>query len=305
MATTPLPPPGSPPATHSVASSAGPAPAAPYLTATETLRATVRWLVTAAAGVGGVLVAGLQLTGLGSLGSEELLRLALALGGLFVALAAVGYMIMRASQILTDEWVTLADLQSERFDRRIRQDPQDPGDGSQVSNPHQNSVNSRLSKIRDKILRQLRTIRNRRDRQRSAVINSLYERLDLIREELFGSLAADISDLYARLMEANEQARRNPESPRAGSTTALQQAAGTVVAFANFYITRESFKTLRRQLAGASGVVVLGVLVFAYAANPPEPSSTVDKPAAVSPSSPSSPSPSSGSTSAPVPPGRR
>src|SRR3954454_10081241 len=148
-------------------SAPSPPSGAPYISATESLRSTIRWLLTAAAGIGGGLVGGLQLTGLGSLGRNELLRLILAIAGLIIALMAVGYMILRASQILTDEWVTLADLDSERFDRRVRQDS-----------------------------------RNRRDRQRLEILDRLYRRLDLVQEELFGPLATSVSELYAQLLQA-------------------------------------------------------------------------------------------------------
>jgi type IV secretory pathway VirB2 component (pilin) len=234
------------------------APAGTYATATETLRATIRWLVTAAAAVGGVLVAGLQLTGIGSLGRHDLLRLAVAVTGLVLALVAVGYMILRASQILTDEWVTLADLDSERFDQRVRRDST-----------------------------------ARRDRQRRDILERLYERLDLVGEELFGSLATDVSGLYAQLMQANQAARDDPDSARARTAGPLQQAAAAVVVFANFYITRERFKTLRRQLAGASVVVIIGVLMFAYAADPPKPAAPPTGPAVI-PQPTRAPAPASG-----------
>ena len=255
----------SPPAPPAGAAVAGVAPvgvaaAGPYVAATETLRSTVRWLVAAAAGVGGVLVAGLQLTGLGSLGRADLLRLGLAFGGLVVALTAVGYMILRASQILTDEWVTLADLDKEMFYRRIREGARE----------HDNAPAS----IRGRLRQRLERIRDRRDRQRSDIINGLSERLELIKEELFGSIAASVPDLYARLVQANEAARRNPQSCPARAAAPLQQAAGTVVAVANFYLTCQQFKRLRRQLATAAAVAVIGVLTFAYAANPAHPNST-------------------------------
>ncbi|OJF11915.1 hypothetical protein BG844_23575 [Couchioplanes caeruleus subsp. caeruleus] len=242
---------------------AGPAPADAYLAATEALRATTRWLVTAAAGVGAVLVAGLQLTGLGSLGSQEIPRLVAAFAGLVVALTGVGYMVLRASQILTTEWVTLADIEKDIFDHRVRQSAQRQSGGSRPK------FGDRIGRLRD-----------RRYRLRAAMIEGLKERLEFIAEELFGSLATSVPDLYAQLADANEAARGAPDSAPARSA-ALQQAAGTVVAFANFYITKEWFKVLRRQLAAASAVVIAGVLVFAYAANPPKPAEAAkEKPAA-------------------------
>ncbi|MEV6596077.1 hypothetical protein AB0M36_04335 [Actinoplanes sp. NPDC051346] len=244
----------------------GPAPADAYLAATEALRSTTRWLVSAAAGVGAILVAGLQLTGLGSLGSQELPRLTAAFAGLIVALTAVGYMVLRASQLLTTEWVTLADIEKDIFDHRVRQSAQ-----RQNGAPQPNFLD-RVGRLRD-----------RRYRLRAAMIEGLKERLEFIAEELFGSLATSVPDLYAQLADANEAARAAGGAAPARSAVALTQAAGTVVAFANFYITKEWFKVLRRQLAAASAVVVAGVLVFAYAANPPTPAEPAAgaKPAAI------------------------
>src|SRR6478735_3650820 len=86
-----------------------------YAAATQTLRTTVRWLITAAAGVGGALVAGLGLKGLGSLSFDDWPRLIAATVSMVAALASVGYMITRASRVLTDEWITLAQLNLEEF----------------------------------------------------------------------------------------------------------------------------------------------------------------------------------------------
>lgn len=239
-----------------------------YAAATETLRATVRWLVTAAAAVGGALVAGLQLTGIGSLGRGDLPRLCVAVTGLAAALLAVGYMVLRASQILTDEWVTLAELDIEKFQGRARGNP-----------------------------------KSRRDRQRRQILDGLYSQLEFVQDELFASLAPDVSALYAKLMRANEEARRDPGSVSAAAVGPLQQAASAVVEFANFYITRERLKQLRAQLGWAAAVTAVGVLVFAYAVSPPKPQvassgSTVDR----SPAAPAScPTPVPG---APVQPRR-
>ena len=98
---------------------AGVSRAASYATATDNLRAAARWLLTAAAAAGGVLVAGLQLTGLGSLGADDWPRLLVACLGLAVGLGAVGYMVFQASLMLTDEWISLAQLDLEMINRQL------------------------------------------------------------------------------------------------------------------------------------------------------------------------------------------
>ncbi|AGL15313.1 hypothetical protein [Actinoplanes sp. N902-109] len=248
------------------AGATGATAAEPYEAATQALRTATQWLIAAAAGVGGVLVAGLQLTGLGSLDDREFPRLAIALLGIVVALAAIGYMIRRASEILTIEWVTLADIDKEIFDQRIREGP-----------PHRPVTRAGLPGR----LSMVKNLRYRRDRQRREMLDDLRTRLDFIAEELFAAHAENVPDLYARLADANEAARNGQPARGAESAHELRQAASTVVAFANFYITRESFKALRRQLAGASAVVVIGILTFAYAAYPAAADDAGHEPAAM------------------------
>jgi len=92
-------------------------PAVTFAAATETLRSTARWLLTAAAGVGGLLIAGLQLTSLGSL-SLTAWRLWVGVGGVLLAVCGVAYLITRTSQLLTNEWITLAQLSVDDFQTR-------------------------------------------------------------------------------------------------------------------------------------------------------------------------------------------
>ena len=40
---------------------------------------------------------------------------------------------------------------------------------------------------------------------------------------------------------------------------------------ANYSYTRSGFESLRRRLAGAAAVFIAGIVIFAYAANPPKP----------------------------------
>ena len=89
--------------------------AASYATATNNLRTSTRWLLTAAAAAGAALVAGLQLTSIGSLGLSDWPRLIAAAAGLAAGLGAVGYMILQASLLLTDRWITLASLEYEQI----------------------------------------------------------------------------------------------------------------------------------------------------------------------------------------------
>ena len=85
---------------------------------TESLREAAKWLLAAAAGVGGVLVAGLQLSNLGELGADQWLRMMVALIGLALALVGVGWVIARAGACtLTAK--TLTKARGSRSSRRL------------------------------------------------------------------------------------------------------------------------------------------------------------------------------------------
>jgi len=211
-----------------------------YARATESLRAAAKWLLAALAAVGGILLASLQLTKLGSLGGADWPRLATAVTAAVLALAAVGYMIAATSRIFTDEWVTLADLDDEAFDRLL----QDPS-------------SSRKAASRVKLLKDARA------------------RIDNDRQELYAHIAVSVHDLYRELREANEAAR---EAARAATseaelTQALAHASlvravvNEVTDCANYHRTRLILRNLRPRLAAATAITVAAVLVFAYAAN--------------------------------------
>lgn len=213
----------------------GASPAASYATATSNLRAAARWLLTAAAASGGVLVAGLQLTRLGSLGAGDWPRLLFACLGLAAGLGAVGYQVYQASLMLTDEWITLAQLDLEVINRQLA----GPG--------------------------------RRRDRRRLEQIKKIRAELENYQDEFYGAVADSISDLYRRLIEANKNARESPSPAHAAAAARLKDVVDTVVQAANYAYARSAFAALRQRLIGAGAVFVGGIVIFAYAANPPAP----------------------------------
>lgn len=211
----------------------GASPAASYATATNNLRAAARWLLTAAAASGGVLVAGLQLTRLGSLGAGDLPRLLFACLGLAAGLGAVGYQVYQASLMLTDEWITLAQLDLEMINRQLA----GPG--------------------------------GRGGRLRAERIRKIRAELESYQDEFYGAVADSISDLYRRLIEANKNARESPSPAHAREAARLKDVVDTVVQAANYAYARLAFAALRQRLIGAGAVFVAGIVIFAYAANPP------------------------------------
>src|SRR5215472_4072299 len=77
----------------------------PFQQGIADLHTTARWIVTALAGVGGVLVAGVPLAGIGGL--PDLTADVIALSGLAVALIAIGVMIPMVSKVFTTPYITL------------------------------------------------------------------------------------------------------------------------------------------------------------------------------------------------------
>ena len=211
----------------------GASTSASYAMATYNLRAAARWLLTTAAAAGGVLVAGLQLTGLGSLGAGDWPRLLVACAGLAAGLGAVGYVIFQTSLMLTDEWITLAQLDLEVINRRLA--------GSS----------------------------RRRDRRRLERIKLIRGELENYQDEFYGSVADSLSDLYRRLIDANRQARESPTPEHAKAAADLREVVDIVAQAANYSYARSAFAALRQHLIFAGAVFVLGIVVFAYAANPP------------------------------------
>jgi hypothetical protein len=196
------------------------------------------------------MVAGLQLTSIGSLGPGDWPRLLSAAGGLAAGLGAVSYMIFQASLLLTDEWITLGQMQLEPFNQQLR----DPG---------------------------------RRDRRRSRVIARISSELQNYQDEFFGSVAKDIPDLYRQLIDANKKARESPGPEHAAAAADLKRTVDTLMQAANYSYTRSEFAVLRRRLAVAGAVFIAGIVVFAYAASLPEPAaSTARAPAAARQSPP-------------------
>jgi hypothetical protein len=207
--------------------------AASYATAADNLRAAARWLLTAVVAAGGVLVAGVQLTGLGSLGAGDWPRLLIACAGLAAGLGAVGYMVFQASLMLTDEWITLAQLDLEMIDRQLA--------GSA----------------------------RRGDRRRLERIKKIRSELESYQDEFYGSVAGSIADLYRRLIDANKQAREWPSPEHAKAAADLKEVVDTLAQAANYSYARSSFAALRQHLIWAGAVFVAGIVIFAYAANPP------------------------------------
>jgi hypothetical protein len=106
---------------------AGPAKAEashPYRTAIDELRSTARWLITTFAAVAGVLLAGVQLTGIGELEGDELTG---ALICAAVAIVGVALAIHGAARVLTTRSATpgalLTSKEAKKLHEAVAEDP--------------------------------------------------------------------------------------------------------------------------------------------------------------------------------------
>ncbi|WP_330766962.1 hypothetical protein [Rhodococcus sp. M8-35] len=199
-----------------------------YAAATESLRSATKWLLAAAAGVAGLLVAGLQLGGLGSLSSDDRLRLVIAVISLLLALVAVGAVIWRAAALLADEWITLAQLTSKEFRERLNSPLVEQPDTTRTSlpatSPAANQVGSAQGAVTVGTTSEVPVSPRRPSRERrrppkklpAGDVRVIYAELVTYREELYGDVAESPEDLYRQLIAVNDRLRAIPR-PHVGS----------------------------------------------------------------------------------------
>ncbi|MFI6567052.1 hypothetical protein [Streptomyces sp. NPDC050534] len=226
-----------------------------YTAALESLRSAAKWLLTAFAGIAAALAAGLQLTGIGELPATSW-RLWVAIVGIALALAALGFMAHSASAILTEDWVTLSAFTDQ-------------------------DVDSQFQDTRG-------LTRHRFDQVSMHIEDNRYE--------LYGHVAPDLAALHRRLREATEQidTSADPAARNAAVEQAavLRTVARDVAQCANYHATLQLFRSMKVKLAWASLVAAVALGAFAYAANPPKPSDPVDVRIHPAPTTPCSTPPS-------------
>jgi hypothetical protein len=262
-----------------------------YGAATQALESTAKWLVTAFAAVGALILGGLPLTGLGALGSSELPRLILAVASLVVAGVAVYYMIRETSGVFMTEWITLAELSDQAFDEQLRM-PDAVVDQQEVrtegSLARSTLQPTRVGRLRLQPPSALVSDAVRGDSIGSAKLRDLQDllkKIDLAREELYGHVARTIAELHRQLRSTNEtaakvaggevQLTRHDQDKLFARVQELRNAARDVVECANYHRTRQHFNALQKRLRWGVLIVAVSGLVFAYATNPPPKSEPV------------------------------
>jgi hypothetical protein len=204
-----------------------------YAAQLDVLRSTAKWLTAAFAGVGGTLVAGLQLTGMGELPVSSW-RFPVALVAVAVALASVGFMIRTASTVLTHEWLTLASFSDE----------------SVIRPPGRDDRRSRfIARARDELTYSRHELYG-------------YAAPDI--ERLHG--------LLRRADEAIWRSRPKSKAHATAVEQAamLRRAARDAVQYANYHYTLDLFRAMRTRIGIAAVAVAISATVFAYTTNPPK-----------------------------------
>jgi hypothetical protein len=265
----------------------------------KAIRDTTKWLVAAAAAVGGVVVAGLQLSNL----PVGLTATAMSLGGFTLALLGVAVIIFTAAGVLSVGFTTLGQLadlyESESERTRLERRWQERIDSATkkasrspvgFSGWLKNAVPRGGAWIVARVLRLIRPLRIRYAQLEGVTIAELIRYLERDAIVFSNGLAADIPELYRRLRETDEEIMRlhgetpsqiagegrqehvlPPEAPNAALVKAewrlakLETAAGTLIAFANQRIIEHRFDILKWAVRGGGIAVAVGVGLFAVA----------------------------------------
>ncbi|MFD9409388.1 hypothetical protein ACFWBN_20555 [Streptomyces sp. NPDC059989] len=224
-------------------------PGTSFEDATKNLQAAARWIVTALAAVGAVLVAGIPLTALGKVNGWAAV---FAFGSLFAALVAIGFAIPAVAKVFTTPYVTLTALTQDELPTRKGQDT------------------SRVAAIVEKI-----------HRSREELFGDQAEDLGVLHSRLKA-----VNDRLRRQRGARREDLENPGPPH-GALAApadvdmaheLRATAERVLDFANYEATRRIFVGLYRKLAFAGLIAVLGVSFYAYTVNRPSSSVVITSP---------------------------
>ncbi len=197
----------------------------------QRIRDAAKWLIGASAAVGAALIAGSQLSSIGLLPFGW--RLGLALVGVVVALLGVVVAIWLASQVLLPVGVTLGDLN----------DQWDKGKRADVRFFHQHP-------------RQLGTYKS------PAHLRDARDAAWDVREQKFAEMDKAASDQESKAAKeafdtADQEFRR------------LDDIIRMVLHTAQFEVLKDAFKRLLPKLMAVAGIAAGGIVLFAWAANPP------------------------------------
>ncbi|MCA1707483.1 MAG: hypothetical protein LC808_31130, partial [Actinobacteria bacterium] len=225
-------------------------------TPTAQLHETAKWIVAAFAAIGGLLIAGIQLPALGQLEvGWGLVSAGLAMA---VALAAVGWVIFLATDVLTNRYSSLREVDQARLDserklnRRARRRL-----GSDAAAIPAFIYASGLFK---QLPRDASYLFQDTEADDLAELYSLQTETHRILDGLL--VAPSVEDRDGRLWTSSDVADLQARAEQ------LDKAATRVVEYANDFTTRRAFRNLRRRIIIAGAVAAVAVSVFAWLVNP-------------------------------------
>jgi hypothetical protein len=197
----------------------------------DRIRDAGKWLIGASAAVGAVLIAGSQLSSIGQLAFGW--RLGVAIGGVMLALAAVVFAVWAAVQVLLPVGVTLDELKK-NWSANKRADVvffhENPG---QLGADSPEQLDQRWTRAWE--------VRVRRERELQSA-----------------SSDADRATKKASFDESDAEFRR------------VNGEVGTILQNAQYQLLQHRFGNILKQLLGAAALAAVGIMLFAWAANPPK-----------------------------------
>lgn len=205
----------------------------PYGAVSDKIRDAAKWLIAAAAAVGAAMIAGSQLSSIGELDLGE--RFAGAVAGAVVALAAVTYVLWQSVRVLVPVAVSLQELE------RIWNDPKPRADVQALKDTHS-----------------LASFDSPGELQKAAA--EAWTDVERARSDLGKAPDKAAQELAERRLEEAQTSYRE-----------LDDSRYAVQGYAAYELLRANFDTLLGKLLVAAVVGASGITVFAWAANPPEP----------------------------------
>ncbi len=255
------------------------------------IRDTTKWLVAAAAAVGAVIVAGLQLSNL-PYGTWASL---VAIAGFVLAIIGVAAVIFSAAEVLVVGYTTLGELADKPYEtesdvkrkRRLEGKIKELEEKNKFLSAARGmaSVRALLLRAKNRLRIALVNLRKlwhvRADEEKGVRNSEMTKRLDT-ETLIFSKFQAEgVPDLYGQIVRTynsyNEIVRDQGMLSKSGEldwprlaalewrARRLETAAGQVIAFANQAVIEQRFNRLKRSVGYGGLAVIAGVGLFALA----------------------------------------
>jgi hypothetical protein len=199
--------------------------------AVTSVQSAAKWVVAAFAAVGAILVTDLQIGGIGELSAEQPRRLVLALGAMTSALLAVAVVLILASLVLIPPRVSLSELSKRELEAYKKSLRAAGGDPAKARSP--------------------------------AAFDPVLGAISAEQAWLLRSNASGVQDLYDKWKKAQGGPSQDADL--------IDQDARRVIDFASLKVTQARYSRLVVGIFAGGSVIVLCIVLFAWAANPPKP----------------------------------